>query len=177
MEIRSPGEFLGLPLVHVAIGGYDSTTYRRGVAVGWLAIGDVAIGALFSAGGVAIGGLSLGGVSLGVLAFGGCAIGAAAFGGLAIGMLALGGAAIAWWIALGGAAISHNYAVGGAAIAPHVTTAFDRNFLNQLPPQAPFRPLDAMLLLAIALALLWIVYTARGRWWEAARRDPSSRRQ
>jgi hypothetical protein len=55
MEYRSRVSFLGLPVIHVAVGGAVAGVYRRGVATGWIAVGDVAFGVLFSCGGVAVG--------------------------------------------------------------------------------------------------------------------------
>jgi hypothetical protein len=41
-------------LIHVATGQLEAGRYRRGVARGWIAIGDVAIGGLLAVGGAAV---------------------------------------------------------------------------------------------------------------------------
>src|SRR5512142_610022 len=106
MEYRSRATFLGLPLVHVATGTLVDGRYSRGIAVGWIALGDVAIGVLIGCGGVALGGITVAGLGLGMLAVGGLAIGMLALGGLALGVVAIGGGAIAWYAAFGGLAIA-----------------------------------------------------------------------
>jgi hypothetical protein len=120
MEFRSKREWLGVPLVHVATGGISGGIYRRDIAKGWFAFGDISFGIVLSCGGIAVGGISLGGISLGLLAVGGVALGGAAFGGLAAGAIAAGGAAFAWFVALGGLAVAHGYAAGGLAIGGEV---------------------------------------------------------
>ena len=40
MEYRSPAGIFGLPLIHVATGHAADGTYRRGIVIGWIAIGD-----------------------------------------------------------------------------------------------------------------------------------------
>ncbi len=44
MTMKSSIQLLGLPLVHVATGQLVDGRYRRGVARGWIAVGDVAFG-------------------------------------------------------------------------------------------------------------------------------------
>ncbi len=112
VEYRSNLSVLGLPLIHVATGAIAGGIYRRRVAMGWIAVGDAALGIFFSCGGVALGSISVGGASLGVLSLGGLASGAAAVGGLAAGVLALGGAACVWYTAIGGLAVAHDYEAG-----------------------------------------------------------------
>ncbi len=105
-EYKSQAEFLGIPLIHVAV-GLDPKTGRKRIAKGIIAIGDIAMG-VFALGGVALGGVTLGGVSLGVAALGGLAIGlGVGLGGLAIGYVAVGGLAIGY------------YALGGLALGTH----------------------------------------------------------
>jgi hypothetical protein len=130
MNYRTKSAWLGLPLVHVSTGEIVEGRYRRGVAQGWIAIGDISFGVLLSVGGVALGGIALGGLALGGLAFAGMAVGAVAFGGSATGVVALGGAAIAWHGALGGLAIAREYALGGVAIARHANDAAAREFFE-----------------------------------------------
>ena len=62
-------------MLHVRTGRNKGEKLRP--AIGWIAVGDVSIGVLFSLGGFAFGGLSLGGISLGLLSSGGLAAGAA----------------------------------------------------------------------------------------------------
>jgi hypothetical protein len=155
MRYRSKLSFLGIPLLHVAIGSVSEGAYHRGVATGWVALGDIAIGIFFSCGGVASGGISIGGASLGVLSVGGLAIGLVALGGLSMGVLALGGAAFAWYAAIGGLAIAHDYAIGGAAFAQRAVGPSSSAFQWQFPlRRAPFRTEDAIWLLAIVAVLL-----------------------
>jgi hypothetical protein len=168
VEYRSNLSVLGLPLIHVATGAIASGIYRRRVAMGWIAVGDVALGIFFSCGGVALGGISVGGASLGVLSLGGLAFGAAAVGGLAVGVLALGGAAFAWYTAIGGVAVAHDYAVGGVAFAQHVVSPLSPDLRAKYPlPRPPFRASDTLWLIGIVVALLVVarlVQVQRKRW-------------
>ena len=51
-EYRTRATLLGLPLIHVALGGPSvEGRYRRGVARGWIAVGDFSQGVLLSVGG------------------------------------------------------------------------------------------------------------------------------
>jgi hypothetical protein len=164
MEYRSSVSVLGLPLVHVAVGRIDGGTYRRGVATGWIALGDIAFGIVLSCGGIAVGGISLGGAAVGILPMGGFALGLVALGGLSVGMVALGGAAIAWYAAIGGLAIAHDYAVGGAAFARRVVSPIPPDIPSGYPhPEAPFHLSDAFWLAAIVVAL--VIVTRRVREW------------
>ena len=159
MEYRSGVSFLGLPIVHIAMGSFVNGRYRRGVATGWIAIGDIAFGVFFALGGIAFGGISLGGVSLGFLPLGGFAMGALAIGGLAMGVVAFGGAALGWYAAIGGLAFAHDYAIGGVASAQRVIAPIS-------PGTVPFPPISytqytwffALCLFGIAGALL--IFTA-----------------
>jgi len=131
MNYRSDFELLGLPFVHVAMGAVDDGQWKRGVARGWIAIGDVAFGVLLSMGGIAFGGVALGGLSLGFLTLGGLALGGYAIGGLALGYLAIGGLAVGFQGALGGAAIAKLFAIGGIAIAEHANDPEAEAFFSQ----------------------------------------------
>jgi hypothetical protein len=127
VNYKSHRTLFGLPLVHLASGQVEDGRYKRGIARGWIAIGDISLGILFSLGGVACGGISIGGVSLGLITFGGVglgliclgglALGGYAVGGFAFGVLAVGGGAIALYDAEGGLAIAGHAASGGLAIA------------------------------------------------------------
>jgi hypothetical protein len=139
---RSRATLLGLPLVDVnvrdpKVPGRQPDEPGRGTAQGWIAVGDVAQGVLFAAGGrargfIAVGGrsvgvvslggvavdlIAVGGVALGGLALGGVGIGIIGVGGLAIGWQAAGGGALAWDVAAGGGAVAVRAAFGGAAVA------------------------------------------------------------
>jgi hypothetical protein len=131
MSYKSGFELLGLPFVHVAMGEMEGGRWKRGIARGWIAIGDVAFGVLFSAGGIAFGGIAVGGVALGALALAGLALGGYSLGGLAVGYLSVGGLAVAFQGALGGAAIAKTFAVGGLAIAEHANDAAAEKFFSE----------------------------------------------
>jgi hypothetical protein len=152
MEYRSNVRLFGLPLVHVAIGG--SAPSRRGVATGWIAIGDVAIGVLFAFGGAAFGSVSLGGFAFGLVPIGGLALGLLALGGVGIGVIACGGAAFAAHLAVGGLAIARDYAMGGLARAQTVLgpTSSGRPPFSAIP-HPTFRVSDALLLAAFVVLL------------------------
>src|SRR3990170_1514518 len=100
MDYRSKASLLGLPLIHVRTAEIVDGRVRRGVARGWVAVGDIAFGVVFSVGGVAWGGISLGGL------------------------------AIAWQGALGGVAIAKAYALGGLAIAEHANDPEAQEFMR-----------------------------------------------
>ena len=129
---RTNASLLGLPLVDVAIGPRaGEAPYRRGVARGWIAVGDIAFGPLFALGGIAAGGLAVGGLAVGLVDLAGLAVGVYTLGGLSAGFWAVGGLALGWFGAVGGGAISHACAVGGMAIAPHANDAVARASLGQ----------------------------------------------
>jgi len=135
-EYRSRRELLGLPLVHIRLGGCS-----KNVAKGWFAYGTVAISPLFALGGIAIGPIALGGVGVGILttaalglglfSFSGLALGGVVMGGLAIGWIAVGGAAWGWLAAMGGQAWAGLYGVGGHVAAPHANDAIAKAFFHE----------------------------------------------
>jgi len=164
MEYRSSIALLGLPLVHLSTGSVVDGRYRRGIATGWLAAGDVAVGVVFAFGGVALGGICVGGVTVGLLPIGGFALGVAAIAGLAVGVVAVGGAAIAWYAAVGGLAIAKEYAIGGVAlartaIAPQTSTAVPWSDI----PHAQFQWVDAFGLAAIFVVIVLIALAVQSR--------------
>jgi len=116
MNYKSSIRVLGLPLVHIAIGPPEGSPGVRGIAKGWIAVGDIAFGIVFALGGVAVGALSMGGVSLGVLAVGGVSIGILSAGGLSIGIGVVGGLALLAF-AFGGGAIAVWAANRGLSVA------------------------------------------------------------
>lgn len=117
MSYKTKYTLLGLPLIHIATGKMENGHPIRGIARGWIAIGDISFGIILSVGGAAFGGIAIGGIAVGLLSFAGMAIGVLAFGGGAIGFFATGGGAIAWHAATGGFAMANEYALGGEAIA------------------------------------------------------------
>lgn len=130
MNYSSDLKVLGLPLLHITFGGMVDGHYKRGIAKGWIAIGDISFGVLFSLGGVAVWGVAFGGVSAGLLSLGGMAIGGLALGGCAFGILAVGGAAIGAYSALGGLAVAFEFARGGAAIAHHANDSLAATYFD-----------------------------------------------
>ena len=109
-----------------------------GPAVGWVAIGDRAVGVLFALGALAAGGVSVGSVSAGVVAVGGVSVGLVSLGGVSVGLLvlgsvavgvvALGGLSYGWTAALGAVAVARDFAFGGLAIGEHANDAAARAF-------------------------------------------------
>ncbi len=143
---RSRATLFGLPLLDINVAdpmpAGETVGPQRGIARGWIAIGDeargfIAIGGrsfgVLSFGGLAAGLVAVGGLSLGVLSLGGLGIGVLAFGGGAIGWQACGGGAVAWHAAVGGGAIAHDYALGGGAWAEHANDAAARAVLLHHP--------------------------------------------
>jgi hypothetical protein len=164
MEYRSSASFLGLPLVHVTTGTMVEGRYRRGVAIAWFAVGDIAVGVLVACGGVALGGIGVGGAAMGLLPIGGLALGLLAVGGFALGIVAVGGAAVAWYAAIGGLAVAREYAIGGVALAEKVIAPRSSESLPLSSiPHAPFHWSDAMLLIAIVGALLVVALSIQAR--------------
>lgn len=157
-EYRSRATLLGLPLVHVR---YTPPTEDSGPALGWIAVGDRAVGVLFALGGLAAGGVSVGsvsvgvlavgGVSLGVLSLGGVAFGFLALGSLAAGVFALGAFALGWTAASGAVAAARDYALGGLALAEHPNDAAARAFATEHHTAAVFY---SLLLLVFILSVV-----------------------
>lgn len=168
MEYKSKTSIVGLPLVHVAIGAAPGSRYRRGIARGWIAIGDIALGVLFSAGGVAVGGVALGGLAVGGICLGGLGLAVYSLGGGAFGIYSIGGLALGWHAALGGAAIAKKYAVGGYAVAEHANDLIAREYMKTsvmrygelVTQHARWFIVLAFIPSVIALAKLW---KGRGR--------------
>ena len=172
-EYRSKESFLALPLVHIRIGG--GMKIQHWIVMGWIAIGDCAVGGLFAFGGAALAPFSIGGLAIGLLPFGGCAFGGLAIGGLAIGVLSYGGLAIGWQAfggcalassaACGGAAIARDYAVGGFARALHANDDIARAFEQRLPFM---RYSSALAPFSIFTNLIWV--TPMLFWWKKIKR-------
>jgi hypothetical protein len=85
---------------------------------------------LFSAGGVAVGGIALGGLAIGGICLGGLGLAVYALGGGAFGVYSIGGLAIGWHAALGGGAIAKTYAVGGYASAEHANDPIAQEYMK-----------------------------------------------
>ncbi len=130
MQYKSKSSLIGLPLVHIAIGAAPDSRSPRGIARGWIAIGDIAFGVLFSAGGVAVGGIAFGGLAMGGICLGGLGLAVYALGGGAFGIYSIGGLAVGWNAALGGAAIAKKYAVGGYAAAEHANDPIAQEYMK-----------------------------------------------
>jgi RNA polymerase sigma factor (sigma-70 family) len=141
-EYRTKTCLLGLPLIHVRLGG---TWASRSEAIkAWIAVADhTAIGMIFAFGGVAIAPIAIGGFALGGLVFGGfgagalCyagfAVGVCVVGGVASGLMAVGGFAFGWKAALGGIAIAREFAQGGIAFAAHANDSATAAFTKSSP--------------------------------------------
>ena len=153
-------------------------------AKGWIAVGDIAYGALFAigcmwavapisfGGGFALGGLALGGgFAVALLSFGGgISLGVWALGGgLAMGLLAYGGCAVGWTAALGGAAFAREFARGGLALAKHANDATARafiqnnTFLQVAPVVTRYIQRGSLIFFLLCGLALWRVLRARRR--------------
>lgn len=159
-EYRTRATLLGLPLVHVSLGGIVDGRIKRGKALGWIAVGDFSCGVLLSVGGIAVGGIAVGGLALGFAALAGLAGGVLALGGCAFGWIAAGGAALAWHAAFGGLAVAVEYAVGGLAVASEANTDAASRLFEQNPLLVGGRALLEnsrwfLVLLALPLYTTW----------------------
>jgi len=104
VRYESNKKIFNLPIVSIAFGPNPERTENKGLAKGFIAIGDISVGVI-----------SFGGLAFGLFSFGGASVGLASVGGLAVGIVSLGGAAIGLLAAVGGVAIGYN-AVGSLAI-------------------------------------------------------------
>ena len=112
-EYRSQRSFLGLPLVHVYVGGPEPVMQRK--ARGWIAVSDgIALGGFFASGTqLAVAPLSLGCCSVGVISIGCLSAGIAAAGLFAAGVVSIGACALGLTAAKGGViAATYSYAKG-----------------------------------------------------------------
>lgn len=156
MRYTSEVRLFGIPVIEVRLA--DITTPWH-PARAWIAIGDVAVGYLFAAGGVATGGIAIGGFATGIVPLGGLSVGVFALGGGAIGIWSVGGAAFAWQAALGGLAVAVNYALGGAAYAKHANDSAASLYFAS----SPFATVRAVLMYAKWLILLVLLIPALRR--------------
>jgi RNA polymerase sigma factor (sigma-70 family) len=170
-EYRSQSEWLGLPLVHIRVGG----GFAQKPVKAWIAIGRSAVGVLFAFGGVAVAPFSIGGLAMGLLPLGGFAVGLIpvgglglgvwSFGGLALGWQAYGGCAFAWNAAAGGTAIARDFAIGGFAHAAQANNQIASDFIQSLPW---FRGAEIIVRYIVWLQLLWVIPLLF--WWRTIRR-------
>ena len=173
-EYRSQSVWLGLPLVHIRIGGGCAQKPVKA----WIAIGRCAVGGLFAFGGIAIAPFSIGGLAIGLLPLGGFAVGLIpvgglglgvwCFGGMALGWQAYGGCAFAWNAAAGGVAIARNFAIGGFANAAQANNQIAWDFIQSLPW---FRGAEILVRYIVWLQLLWVIPLLF--WWRTIRRARS----
>jgi RNA polymerase sigma factor (sigma-70 family) len=169
-EYRSRLVILGLPLVHIRVGGSHAPVKA------WFAAGGIAYGGLFafggfalapfSIGGLAIGLLPWGGMAMGLLAFGGLAVGGWVFGGLAVGWKAYGACAIAWKAAVGAAALAHDFALGNIAQAAQAGNAAAEAYVNS---SGFFQSATWLTRYAAWLNILWVLPMLL--WWRLAARS------
>ena len=161
-EYRSRATLLGLPLVHIRMECIDNG--KTLPAAGWIAVGNLAYGALFALGGLAVGPISVGGAAVGLLAIGGGALGVLSFAGVALGYLASGGGALGWLAASGGAAVAHDFAIGGSAFAAHANDAAAKVFAqnNTFLRDAAWLSRHAMVLVWLPMMLIaWQLLSLR----------------
>ncbi len=177
-EYKSNFTLLGLPFVHLRIGGGIRAQNKPVKA--WIAAGDTAIGVLFAYGGLAVAPVSLGGCAIGLIPWGGCAVGVLAlggfsvgvwsFGGVAVGLQAYGGLALAWHAAVGGVAYAHDFALGAFASAAEVNSKTASDIISAYPF---FRYGNFVLRYCLAwMNLIWVV--PMYFWWRVVRRTRQS---
>lgn len=134
LRYESKARILGLPLFSFALGSLDSGPSRSYRAVGWIALGDVAISPLFAFGGLACAPIAMGGLTVGVLSLSlwGAALGVLSFGSIAVGWCAYGIAAAGWKAAFGGGvALAGEYAVGGWLQAGKANSAIAKQWFSE----------------------------------------------
>ena len=168
-EYRSRARLLGLPLIHIRYHLQGNAPIAP--AKGWIAIGNVAYGAVVACGGFAVapiacgilslGLVSVGGVTAGGFAFGFIALGFYSVGGMAAGVLAYGGSALGWMVAVGNVAIARDFALGGGAttLAAHANDQAARLAIADL---FLFRHRQALLSICLALAWTPLFFSL---WW------------
>jgi len=146
-EYRSRLELLGLPLIHLRFGGWQTgapTQIQKPIQAWIAATEGFAFGVLFAYGGVAVAPVSIGACAIGLFSYGAMAVGALAVGGFGFGLWAFAGfgfgwdvsagCAIAWHIASGAQyAIAHQYALGNVAHAAQANTEFVRHLVKLNP--------------------------------------------
>lgn len=170
---QSKQRLWGLPLVAVACSGIDAHASRTRRAVGWIAIGDVAISPFLALGGLAAGPVALGAITFGFLSFSlwGVAVGVLAVGSIALGWWAFGLGAMGWKAAAGGAVVARDYALGALARAAEANTPAAKEWFFS---QWFVAPVEWFLHSAHWL-ILFIILISLGRLWYRSRqlRPPS----
>ncbi len=172
-EYRSKYILLGLPFIHIRVGGSLAVPVIPVKA--WIASGEYAVGLLFAFGNLAIAPVSIGALPIGLLSFGGCAVGLLSLGGfslgiwsfgaLAFGWQVFGGCAIAWNAANGGIAVAHQLAVGGIAHALQANNEVARSYFRS---NLFFQHIPLALRYLAWLNLLWVI-PMLARWRVVAR--------
>jgi hypothetical protein len=168
--------FLGLPLIAVRFGGTDPGSFRVQKAVGWIALGDIAVSPFLAIGCYAIAPIALGAITVGIFSFSlwGAALGVVAFGSVAVGWCAYGVGALGWRAAAGGAAVANDYAVGAIVRAAEANTPaakawFTSQWHSVLVELFVYNS-HWVILLAILLLLGRILYASR----KGIHREPQS---
>jgi RNA polymerase sigma factor (sigma-70 family) len=169
-EYRSRATLLGIPLVHIR---YAPPRADSSPALGWIAVGDRAVGVLFalgamaagtvSVGSVAVGVVAVGGASLGVISLGGTAFGILALGTMAAGVFALGAFAFGWTGASGAVAVAHTFALGRVALGEHPNDEAALVFASQHHVATVFYSLLALCFLLAVLPTAFIAWRTRRR--------------
>jgi hypothetical protein len=154
MHYVSKYTLLGLPIV--------SIRFDTPVSKGWIAVGNIALGVLFSVGGFSLGLISFGGLALGAAAAGGGSLGLLAWGGVAAGGWAFGGLAFGAHAAYGGAAVALEYALGGVADATHANDLAAKRFFATNPFFSLSRGVDRYSWLLLTLGVIPLVRAIRG---------------
>jgi RNA polymerase sigma factor (sigma-70 family) len=165
-EYRSRFQLLGLPFIHIRLGGWQwgvSTKTRKPVKA-WIAVDDAyAFGVLFAYGAVAVAPVSIGACAIGLLSYGAMAAGMFPVGGFGFGVWACGAFAFGWQAAGGGCAIAwkaawsgqyaiaHYYAVGEMARALQTNS----DFVHHLLRSNPFFRISGMIL-PYFFWLMWV---------------------
>ncbi len=146
-EYRSRFQLLGLPFIHIRVGGWGRGWPARKLrpVKAWIAADDAfAVGILFAYGSVAVAPVSIGACTLGLFSYGAMAVGALSVGGFSFGIWAFGAfafgwqasaaCAIAWNIASGGQyAIAHQFAWAPTAHAAQANTEFVKHLVRSNP--------------------------------------------
>jgi RNA polymerase sigma factor (sigma-70 family) len=129
-EYRSRRVFLGLPLLHIYVGGPKPVMKRS--ARGWVAVSDgIALGGILAAGGqMAVAPVCLGPVAVGLLSAGVLSLGLVAVGAVVGGVFVYGGVAFGLKAAQGGLAISRGYSMGIQAFGPHANDAVASHYFQ-----------------------------------------------
>ena len=159
----------GLPLLDIAYGGDDIGGFRMRRAIGWVAIGDVAVSPLLALGGFAAAPIAIGACTLGIvsLSLWGAALGVLAFGSVAAGWWAFGLGALGVEAAGGAAAAARDYAIGGFVTAAQANTEVAHAwFASQwfAAPVAFFLATAHWIILAVVVfTVARLIYRARTR--------------